>query len=199
MSNKLKKKRNLRPDGYEERFAMQRYRKNEKLSEDCFVEVFYSLQYISYTALWMDKEDGGFDFSEADLKRFYERLKEHNDSFDNPGGMSWALQEVYKGQIGFDCEEEARKFSFRAKLKMYGKKLKTKKDYVIAINSTTEAVGIYLVLAVHTLRKDFGFTGEMIREWWNKCLEVAELYTRGMTDEFMAKYLEEETGIKIAE
>lgn len=199
MSNKLRKKRNLKPDGYDRKFAIHQHFKNAKLEDDCFVEVFYSLQYISYSALWTDELDGGCSFTVEMIKRFYECLNEYNDSFGNPGGVSWALQEVYKKQTGFDCAEEARKFSFRAKMKMYGKKLKTKRDYEIAINSTTDAVGIYLILAVHTLRKDFAFSGEMVRRWWDKCLEVAELYTRGMTDEFIAKFLEEECGLKIAE
>lgn len=199
MSNGLRKKRTLKPDGYEKRFAMQQRRKNERLSENCFVEVFYSLQYIAYTALWMAKEDGGLDFSEKDIKRFYECMNAHNDTFGEHGGISWALQEVFKKQIDFDCVAEARLFPYRAKIRMYGKPLKTRMDYMIAVDGMTEAVAVFLVLAVHTLRYDFAFSGEMVREWWSKCLEVAELYARGMTDEFMTKYLEEETGIKIAE
>ena len=199
MSNKLRKKHILKPDGYEQKFVIHQQFKDAKLEDDCFVEVFYSMQYISYSALWTDEEDGGCGFTVEMMKHFYEKLNKNNDSFGNSEGMLWSLKEVYKKQTGFDCAEEARKFPFRAKLKMYGKKLKTKKDYEIAINSTTDAVGIYLILAVHTLRKDFTFSGERIRWWWDKCLEVAELYTRGMTDEFIVKFLEEESGLKIAE
>ena len=197
MSNKLRRKRVLKPDGYEERFLIQKSRKNEKLSEDCFVEVFYSLQYISLTTLWMEKEDGGFDFTADELKRFNEGLIAHNESYDYEGGMSMAMENVHNMQIGFDCLAQAKRFPFRAKMKMYGKPLKTKKDYEIAINSTTEAIEAYLVLALHTLREEFRFSGEMIMAWWNKCIEVADLYVMGMKDEFIIDYLEKETGLEL--
>ena len=49
---------------------------------------------------------------------------------------------------------------------------------------------------VSVLREKFAFSGDMIRQWWTKCLEIAELYTRGMTDEFIIGFLEGETGVK---
>ena len=199
MSNRLRQKRICKPEGYEQKLALNRVLKNKKLEDECFVEVFYSLQYISYTALWTADEDGGCGFSVEEIKSFYEKLVVYNDSFGNPDGVSWGLMELYKKQTGFDCAREARMFPLRAKLKMYGKKLKTKRDYEIAVNGTTDAVGIYLILAVHTLRTDFALPGEMIWRWWYKCLEVAELYTRGMTNEFITKFLNEECGLEIAE
>ena len=74
MSNKLRRKRVLKPEKYERKSALNRVIRNKKLEDDCFVEVFYSLQYISYTALWTADEDGGCGFSVEEIKRFYERL-----------------------------------------------------------------------------------------------------------------------------
>ena len=197
MSNKLKKKSSLKPQGYENRFHLQQQHKNIKLSEECFVEVFYSIQFLGFCVLGMEEEDGGFNFSEEQITIFNNSIKENNETYDAAGMMSYAMEALLKKQINFDCRQEAKKFPYRAKMKMCGKKLKGMKNYEIAVGSTTEAVEAYLVLAVQTLREEFSFSKEMVNKWWSKCIEISNLYARGMTDEFIIDYLEKEFGLKI--
>ena len=196
MSNKLKKKSASKPQGYKNR-SRQLKQKYEKLSEECFVEVFYSVQFLGFCVLGMEEEDGGFNFSEEQITFFNNSIKENNDTYDSSGKMSYAMEVLIKKQMGFDCNREAKKFPYRAKIKMCGQKLKGMNNYEIAIESTTEAIETYLVLAVQALREKFAFSGEMVNKWWNKCIEISDLYARGMTTEFLIDYLEKEFGLKI--
>lgn len=198
MSSVLKKKKNrLKPKDYENRFEIQNFRKDVKLSEDCFTEVFYSMQLIVFIVLYMSKEDGGFDFSKQKLKNFNSILIRHNKSYDDKGFNSMAVEESHKKSLGFDCMTEAKNFPYRPKMKMYGKKLKTMRDHNIALESINGGIETYLILAVHTLRENYRFSKEMIWKWWEKCKEISDLYARGATDKFMIQYLKDECGLEI--
>lgn len=172
------------------------YPNDWKLAEKCFASIFASIQLICFTTLYSSKEDGGFDFSRQKLKNFNKYLTQHNQ--DEVAGSFDSKEIEYKfRKVGFDCEREAAEFPYRAKVKMYGGKLKTKHDYSVVLASVNVAIEAYLILAVYTLRKHYGFSWIDIRVWWEKCKEIAGLYAEGMTDEFVMKFIKDECDLEI--
>ncbi len=125
MSSKLKKKKKYIPKGYEDRFKMQKLRKDVKLSENCFMEIFYSMQLINFSVLYMAEEDGGFNFTKKKLQNFNRILTRHNTEYDEGGFAATAVELSHKKNLGFDCYAEAKKFPYRPKMKMFGGKVKT--------------------------------------------------------------------------
>lgn len=163
---------------------------DHKLAEGCYREMFYSLQFINFTVLYMPIEEGGFDFSKKRLLNF-NRILTENNRLELDGQIDVAdLVTRYK-KVGLDCEKEASEFPYRAKVKMVNTRLKSKRDYYILLNSANGAIKLYLALAVYTLKKSYGFSWDMIHAWWVKCKEVAELYSKGMTDEFVMQYFKD--------
>lgn len=198
MSNALAKKKNkLRPKGYEEKFMKQTIARNKKLSDECFMEVFNSMQLICFTVLYAPADEGGFDFSKQRLKNFNKILTRHNTEYDDGGLISTLVEQKHKENLGFDCSLEARNFPYRPKMKMLEKRLKNMGEYNIALSSINGAIETYLILAVHTLYENYKFSAEMIRQWWDKCVEVSEMYVRGMNDEFIIKYFMDECKLDI--
>lgn len=197
MSNALKKKRTLRPDMYDKRNAIHEHRKNARLSEKCFMELFYSMQLINFSVLYMATEDGGFDFTKKKLQNFNRILTRHNQEYDDGGFVSTAVSLDHKNKLGFDCFVEAKNFPYRPKMKMFGGKPKNMMEHNVALVSINGAIETYLILAVHTLRENYRFSKADIWKWWEKFKEVAELYVDGMTDEFIIKYIKDECGLVI--
>ncbi len=197
MSSKLNKKKKLRPKGYEDRFKIQKYGKDVKLSENCFMEIFYSMQLINIAVLYMSEEDGGFDFTKKKLQNFNRILTRHNTEYDTGGFESTSVSKKHKKNLDFDCFIEAKNFPYRPKMKMFGGKIKSMGEHSIALTSIDVAIETYLILALHTLHENYRFSKDMIWKWWEKFKEVSMLYTEGMTDEFVMKYIKDECGLAI--
>ena len=96
MSNALKKKNRMKPKGYENKFAMQKAKKNEAMSENCFMEIFYSMQLINFTVLYAPAEENGFDFSKQKMKNFNKFLRKHNQEYDDGGLISTIVETSHK-------------------------------------------------------------------------------------------------------
>lgn len=197
MSNTLKKKTRLKPEGYRAKNAIHKQFKNAKLSETCFREIFYSMQLINFTVLYMSEEDGGFDFAKQKLRNFNKNITRHNQEYDDGGLISTAVSMDHKKKLGFDCYIEAKNFPYRPKMNMWGGKPKTMQEHNIALTSINGAIETYLILAVHTLRENYRFSKADIWKWWEKFKEVSELYVDGMTDEFIIEYIKDECGLVI--
>ena len=149
MGSKLRKKRTLKPDGYEKKTAIHKRFKSVKLSERCFMELFYSMQLVNFTVLYMSKEDGGFDFTKQKLQNFNKIITRHNQEYDDGGFISTAVALDHKKKLGFDCFLEAKNFPYRPKMKMYGGTPKNMHEHNIALTSINGAIETYLILAVH--------------------------------------------------
>ena len=81
-------------------------------------------------------------------------------------------------------------------MKMSGRKIKPSEVKII-LASVDTAICAYLLLAIYTLRKHYLFSWIDICRWWEKCREVGELYSKGMTDEFIVTFMKEECGLEI--
>ena len=80
---------------------------------------------------------------------------------------------------------------------MYGKPIKSKRDIDIVLASINAAIESYMILAIYTLKKHYNFTWNMIRHWWESCLDIADLYARGMTDDFVMQFMKDECNLVI--
>ena len=191
MSNKLKKKTSSKEDT-----KQNSYDRDFKLAKNCYSEVFTSMQLICLTVLYSEVEDGGFDFSKERIKNFHEFLTKHNQE-NVDGLLGLDEKEGSYRRCGLDCEKEAEKFPYRAKIKMYGKPVKSLRDNEIFLASVNAAIESYLILAIYTLRKHYYFTWAMIHHWWESCLDIAYLYARGMTDDFVMQFMKDECNLVI--
>lgn len=192
MSNKLKRKISPKQTPQSNKNS-----KAYKLAENCYAEVFVSMQLICLTVLYSSKEDGGFDFTSQKLKNFNKFLTKHNhENVDGELSSKDTERWIYES---FDiyCALEARRFPYRAKMKMAGLKNIKPSDVKVIIAGVEVAIEAYLILAIYTLHKHYKFNCEDIHKWWAKCIEVGELYAKGMTDDFVTKFITEETGIEI--
>ena len=97
---------------------------------------------------------------------------------------------------GFDCEREAARFPFAAKMKMSGRKIKPSEVKIITASVDT-AIKAYLLIAIHTLRVHYNFSWIDIANWWEKCKEVGECYARGMTDDYILAFIKDECDLEI--
>ena len=55
------------------------------------------------------------------------------------------------------------------------------------------------MIAVYTLHYNYKFSGELIREWWNRMLDFSKNYVEGMNDDHVVKYFKQECDLDIAE
>lgn len=172
------------------------HEKDWKFADNCFESIFVSMHLICLTALYSSKEDNGFDFTPTKLKNFNNYCETHNKEMVD-GLVDREEVERHFKKVGFDCEEKASIFPYRAKVKMFGGKLKSKHDYALMLSCVNIAIESYLVIAVYTLHKHYGFSWNDIPKWYNKCVEISELYSNGMTDKFVMQFLKDECDIDI--
>lgn len=191
MSNKLKRKTSPKRDP-----QATAYKRDWQLAENCYAEVFTSLQLICFSALYSAVDDGGFDFSKQKLKNFNKFLTQHNQ--ENIDGIlsSKETDQWLWDKFDISCKAYAKFFPFSAKMKMAGRKIKPSEVKVI-LASVDVAIEAYLVLAIYTLHKHYRFNEDDIRRWWIKCIEVGELYSRGMTDDFIVQFMKDECDLEI--
>lgn len=194
MSNALKKKsKPMKPKDYENRFVYVDIQKRKALAENCFGEVFKSIQMTNLYVLYYI-----FDFSKQKIQNFNKIIRKHNTEYDLGIIKPQELEDKFKANIGFDCEKQAEKFPYRAKIKMYGKRLKTTQDYDIAIKNINAAIETYLILAVHTLHTNYKFSAKMIEVWWEECIKFSlDNYANGMKDEHVVQYFKQECDLDI--
>ena len=81
---------------------------------------------------------------------------------------------------------------------MYGKNPKQNQIKSV-ISNMNDGIGCYLVIAVYTLHYNYKFSGELIREWWNRMLDFSKNYVEGMNDDHVVKYFKQECDLDIAE
>lgn len=198
MSSALKKKKRFHPKGYDDLEKMQKVQRSKTLSENCFMEIFDSMQLINFTVLYAPIEDGGFDFTKKKLLNFNKILTRHNQEYDEGGFTSAGMEASFIKKFGFDCRMEAKNFPYRPKMKMYGgRKPKSMTEHEIVLVSINAAIETYLILAIHTLNQNYRFNKDMIWKWWKKFKEYSELYVDGLTDEFIIQYFVDQCGLKV--
>jgi len=164
---------------------------NKVVSEKTFSEVFYSMQLAAVYCLYYN-----MDFTKQKIKNFNSLLTKHNEEVTK---MEIDIDEIEKKiekMYNFKCYDEAYRFPLRAKMKMIPGKIK-QSDMCLVFNKVNEAIEMYLVLAIYTLKKNYKFSGKQITEWWEYVKEFCKLYAEGMNDEHVIKYFEQECDLKI--
>ena len=153
--------------------------------------VFRSLQLMSYYELYYH-----FDFSVQRVKNFNEIMTRKNEELTPDKVREY--EKVLKNNIGFDCETEAKKFPMRPKYAMAKIKPKDLIKYQTLIN---HMIATYLVVAGKTLRENYRFNSDQLREWWEKIREFSYLYVcnknESLTDEHIIKYFNQECKLPI--
>ena len=163
----------------------------QKIALDVFHEVFKSMQLITYYVLYYDQ-----DFSIQQVKNFNKFLAQHNEELRFHTNSVNKLEQIIKQNTGIDCEKMAKNFPYRVKMKLYGKK--TKHPDVVYYNAT-DCIEDFLIICIHTLRKNYRFSVTRINQWWEQVIEFSRLYVDGLTDEHVLKYFLQECGLEITE
>ena len=175
------------------KFDKELYRAT-KVAENSFSEVFKSMQLLHYTVMY-DK----FDFDKPQIQDFHKNLIDYNNECLDNREAFLAEEEKLLTEYGFSCEESAKRFPTRAKMKMLGKRPKRMSDWDVALQNATDAIEVFLVLALHEFIKVLKPSAEDIQLYWDSMVENADLYARGMTDEFVEIYFVNEIDLKITE
>lgn len=172
---------------------LKRINKNSSIYKDAFYEVFKSMQLSSAYAIYYD-----MDFSKEELQEFSKNLARHDEEDRYHKISEGEIKENIIKELNFDCKKEALNFPYRAKLKMYGKKT-TSKTIMTVSTAASDAVELYLILCIYTLRIDHQFDIIQIRKWYEKLKEFALLYADGLTDEHVFKYFIQECDLECYE
>lgn len=195
MSNALRKKpKKKMPKGWEQIEPLYENHKREVYSDNCFYEVFKSMQMISFTVL-----SDTFDFSKKRIMNFADIMKRHNVEYNEGTFTADDKEKELEKKYEFNCKKEARRFPYRAKMKMIGKAPKRKQEYTLALEYVNLAIEAYCMLAVFTLTKNYRFKKEELYLWWSEVIKVSELYIKGMDDNYVSQYLKEYCDLDIAQ
>lgn len=165
-----------------------------KVAENSFSEVFKSMQLLHYTVMY-DK----FDFTKEMIQDFQKNLTDYNNECLDNREAFLAQEEKMLTEYGFSCEESAKRFPLRAKMKMLGRRPKRMQDWDVALQNATDAIEVCLVLFLHEIVKVLQPSPDDIKLYWESMVENADLYARGMTDDFVVKYFLDEIDLKITE
>ena len=163
-----------------------------KIAEVSFSEVFKSMQLLHYTVMY-DK----FDFTKEMIQTFQKNITDYNNECLDNKETFLAEEEKMLTDFNFSCKESARRFPTRAKMKMLGKKPKRLQDWDVALQNATDAIEVCLVLFLHEIVKELQPTEDDINLYWQSMVENADLYARGMTDDFVVKYFMNEIDLEI--
>lgn len=165
-----------------------------KVAENSFSEVFKSMQLLHYTVMY-DK----FDLDKEQIKEFQKNITDYNNECLDNREAFFAEEEKLLNEYGFSCEESAKRFPLRAKMKMLGKRPKRMQDWDVALQNATDAIEVCLVLLLHEFVKVLQPSPSDIQLYWDSMVKSADLYARGMTDEFVVQYFLDEIDLKVTE
>lgn len=174
---------------------MKRSVRNHNLvvATSCFSGIFKSIQLAAVYCLYYN-----MDFTKQKVKNYNSILTRHNTEANNQEISVWEIEMDILKSVDFDCEKEAFQFPFRAKMKMAGKKIKPK-DMAVAIQNINDALEVYLILSVYTLKKNYRFSNDQVKEWWDHVKDFCLLYAQGMHDEHVIEYFKQECDLVITE
>lgn len=162
-----------------------------KQQEEIIDNVFKSLQLMSYYELYYT-----FDFSVRRVKNFNEIMTRKN--LELTPDLVRQYETALLINIGFDCDLEARKFPMRPKYAMAKIKPRDLQKHLTLIN---QMISTYLVVATKTLRENYRFNADQLRQWWEKIREFSYLYVcnknESLTDEHIIKYFNQECKLPI--
>lgn len=167
-----------------------------KVLSDCFYHIFKSMQLCAWYVLYAPEY---FDWDYEELKRFSDRMDHNNNAHSEDSCDYRESERQLATEIDFDFVSESKKFPYRAKAKMYGKKIAPVDipDMVEAMNRATECS---YFLTLYTLYHDFGMSAEDIKEQFiPRFLQISYEYSAGLTDEILLRYFEELSGWEIEE
>lgn len=175
------------------KFNKELYRAT-KVAENSFSEVFKSMQLLHYTVMYEK-----FDLDKEGIQEFQKNLTDYNNECLDNREAFLAEEEKLLTEYQFSCEESARRFPTRAKMKMLGRRPKRMQDWDVALQNATDAIEVCLVLFLHEFVKVLQPSAEDIKVYWESMVENADLYARGMTDDFVVKYFKNEIDLEITE
>lgn len=167
-----------------------------KVLSDCFYHIFKSMQLCAWYVLYAPEY---FDWGYEELKRFSDRMDHNNNAHGEDSFDYIEAERQLADEIDFDFVSESKKFPYRAKAKMYGKKI-APVDIPYMVEAMNRAVECSYFLAIYTLYNDFKLSIEDIKErFMPQFLQISYEYSAGLTDEIMLKYFRELSGWDIEE
>lgn len=191
MSSVLRRKKHKK-----EKLLINNEEKYGNILKDCFRHIFKSMQLCTWYVLYAPEY---FNWEYDNLKNFSDCMDVNNNSHGEDSVNYRDAEKKLSEEIGFDFVTESKKFPYRAKSKMYGKKILPADipDMVEAMNKATEC-SYFLVL--YTLYHDFDVSVDDIRNKFIPQFEqISYEYSAGLTDDILLKYFRELSGWEIEE
>lgn len=167
-----------------------------RMLEDCFYHIFKSMQLCAWYVLYAPEY---FDWDYDDLKKFSGCMDANNNSHSEDSCDYRNAEKELCDAVGFDFEKESKKFPYRAKAKMYGKKINPC-DIPDMVEAMNRAVECSYFLAIYTLYNDFELSANDIKERFiPQFLQISYEYSAGLTDGILLKYFRELSGWEVEE
>lgn len=165
-------------------------KKRTRLAENSFSQVFRSMQLLNYTVLYYD-----FDFDKEDIKKFNENLRINNEFLTRE--IFFEQEKRLLKEFSFSCEEAAKSFPLRSKIKMIGKMPKSMSGWDVVLGNAKDAIETCLLLFLHEFTTTWQKTPEEIKAYWSSFVANSMNYANGMTDEFVMQYFKDEIDLDI--
>jgi len=171
-------------------------RKLQAIKDRAYTHAFQSMQLLNFTVLYYD-----FDMSKEELTDFSNRLIEMtNKTKDNPNArlmyLEWQAKVIE--EWGRNPSATSLEMPYRALAKMVGgispRDAWASSDIVI---QGYEAVEQLITAAFMVLMEHNNFRRADMDKWWERIKGNSDNYIKGMTDDFVFEYFQNELGEKI--
>lgn len=162
-----------------------------KTYESAFGNTYEALQCLTWTVLYYH-----FDFDKDKLIKFQRQLAINDGIIDNKN-LYIKTYEKLRDEYKTDCIRLTNSFPYISKIKMAGintKKVKGMKDGLAGCNNAME---VYFVILFNELFGTWNMNKEDAEMFYEKLKENAELYRKGMKNEFVKKYFKDEIDLEI--
>lgn len=173
----------------------QKVEHGKRVAEKSFSEVFKSMQLLNFCTLYYD-----FDFDKEMIIDYNAKVTDYNNVCLESKETFLQEEERILNVHRFSCEESAKEFPTRAKMKMLTFKPKRLSDWDIALQNATDAIESCLVLFLHEFINVMNPSIEDIALWW-RCMKgyAEECYSNGMKDDFVIKYFKDQIDLEITD
>ncbi len=160
-----------------------------KTYEKAFENTYEALQCLTWTILYYH-----FDFGKDNLIKFQRQLTISDGIIDDKNLYIKTFEKL-RDKYGVDCIKLTRSFPYISKVKIANiKKAKGIKD---GVHGCDNAMEVYFVILFYELISKWGMNREDIDKFYEKLKENAELYRKGMKNDFVKKYFKDELDLNV--
>lgn len=162
----------------------------DHLGKMSFCNTYQCMQLVNICVLYET-----FDFDERKVKEITFEFAKY-DKEDSETGAADVWANIIKKETGFNCYKFPKTMPYRQKISLavIPKRVHDDARRVFLIENVERAVFTYFSVMMWTIREYCGFSKEDFEKYMDGFLEICKLFPKGMTMQWMVKFVENEIG-----